>query len=180
FGPPRGQRSEVTGPDRDLAASVQARLEEVELDLLRRLHRRIPTPRLVLAGGVALNCVVNGRIREETPFEDVWVQPAATDGGTSVGAALWVWNQLLGMPRGWEMRHVFLGPSYDSEAFDAALGAAGLQAKVLDESELADYVAERVADGAIAGWYQGATEFGPRALGNRSIVCDPRRPDMKD
>jgi carbamoyltransferase len=180
FGAPRPVRGDVTDRDRDLAASVQARLEEVELELLRRLHARVQSPRLVMAGGVALNCVVNGKIRAETPFEDVWVQPAANDAGTSVGAALWVWNQKLGMPRGWEMTHAYLGPDFDAEACAAAVTAAGLHGKTLDDGELYEYVAGRIADGAVVGWYQGATEFGPRALGNRSIVADPRRADMKD
>lgn len=180
FGPPRRFRDDVSQRDRDLAASVQARLEEVELELLRRLHRLAPTPRLVLAGGVALNCVVNGRIRVETPFEEVWIPPAANDSGTAIGAALWVWNQVLGWPRTWEMTHAYLGPAYSEADCAAALEAADLDAKILDDRELFDYVAERIADGGIVGWYQGHAEFGPRALGNRSIVCDPRRPDMKD
>lgn len=181
FGPAAVPRSEPSERDRDLAASVQLHLEEVELELLRRLHTRVPSPRLVLAGGVALNCVVNGRIREETPFEDVWVQPAANDSGTSIGAALWVWNEVLGQPRKWEMTHCYFGPEYGEDACRKALEAAGVDdAKRLDDAELYDFVAERIADGAIVGWYQGRVEMGPRALGNRSIVCDPRRPDMKD
>lgn len=180
FGPARRFRGEVTERDCDLAASVQARLEEIELDLLRRLYVSLPNPRLAMAGGVALNCVVNGRIRSDTPFEDLWVQPAANDAGTSIGAALWVWNQILGRPRTWEMTHAYLGPDYGDEESVAALEAAGLDAKLLDDNELFDYVAERIAEGAIVGWFQGPTEFGPRALGHRSILCDPRRPDMKD
>ncbi|MGH9013418.1 MAG: carbamoyltransferase family protein [Acidimicrobiia bacterium] len=180
FGPARVPRSEVTDRDRDLAASVQARLEEIELEWLRNLHARCPSPRLVLAGGVALNCVVNGRIVAETPFEDLWVQPAANDAGTALGAALWIWNATLGWPRSWEMRHAYLGPSYDEAACGKALRAAGLTPKRFDDDELLDYTARRLAEGAIVGWYQGHTEFGPRALGNRSIVCDPRRRNTKD
>lgn len=180
FGPPREPGGEVTDRDRDLAASVQARLEEVELDLVRRLHGRIGGRRLVLAGGVALNCVVNGRIRTDTPFEEVWVQPAANDAGTSLGAALWVWNQVLGRQRCYEMTHTYLGPNPGEAACRAALDAAGLDYVELAEEELAETVARHLAAGAVVGWFQGATEFGPRALGNRSILCDPRRAEMKE
>jgi carbamoyltransferase len=180
FGAPRPFRGEVTERDCELAASVQARLEEIELELLRRLHQRTGTPRLVLAGGVALNCSVNGRIREETPFTDVWIQPAANDAGTALGAALWVWHRHLDRPRSWSMTHPYLGPEFDAGAIDAALGSANLDARRLDDRELVVRTARRIADGRVVGWYQGATEFGPRALGNRSIVCDPRRADMKD
>lgn len=180
FGPARLPGAQVSERDRDLAASVQARLEEVELELLRRLHARTGGTRLVLAGGVALNCVVNGRIRTETPFEEVWVQAAANDAGTSVGAALWVWNQILGRPRGYEMTHTYLGPHPDEAEGKAALAAAGLDYVELEDTELVETVAHRLADGAIVGWFQGATEFGPRALGNRSILADPRRAEMTD
>jgi carbamoyltransferase len=180
FGPPRQVGGEVTERDCDLASSVQARLEEVELELLRRLYRRWPQQRLVLAGGVALNCLVNGKIRLETPFEDVWIQPAANDAGTSIGAALWVWNQVLGQPRNWRMNHAYLGPAYDQPACDRAAAEAGLTGCHFSGRELTEHVAARIDDGAVVGWYQGPTEFGPRALGNRSIICDPRRADMKD
>jgi carbamoyltransferase len=180
FGPPRPAGPQFAERDADLAASVQARLEEVELELLRRVQGATRSKRLVLAGGVALNCVVNGRIREHTPFDEVWVQPAANDAGTSIGAALWVWNQVLGKPRVWEMTHAYLGPCFEDAAYKAALGEAGLEARYVEDEELFGFVARRLAEGAVVGWYQGASEFGPRALGNRSIVCDPRRADMKD
>lgn len=180
-GPPREPGGEVTDRDRDLACSVQARLEEVELELLRRIHAHNPRPELVLAGGVALNCTVNGRIRADTPFEEVWVQPAASDAGTAVGAALWVWNHRLGMPRTGAMEHVFLGPGFDGAAADLALKEAGLDAEVVcDPRELADRVARHLAGGAVVGLCQGRSEFGPRALGHRSILCDPRRADVRD
>lgn len=180
FGPPRSPGPAVTERDANLAASVQARLEEVELELLRRIHRRASSNALVLAGGVALNCVVNGRIRTDTGFENVWVQPAANDAGTAIGAALWVWNQMLGEARTWEMTHAYLGPSFDESACKSVLDEARLDARLIEDKSLFANVARRIADGAIVGWYQGATEFGPRALGNRSIVCDPRRGEMKD
>jgi carbamoyltransferase len=180
FGPARDRGADVTDRDRDLAASVQARLEEVEFDFIRRLHDRVPSRRLVMAGGVALNCLVNGRIHEETPFEEVWIQPAANDAGTAVGASLWIWNQVLGHPRGWEMTHAYLGPAFTDAECCTALRAGGLAAKRFDDLDLSDHVAKRITDGAIVGWYQGRMEFGPRALGNRSIVCDARRREMKD
>jgi len=180
FGPARQARSEVTDRDRDLAASVQARLEEVELEMLRRLHTRTGSPRLTLAGGVALNCVVNGRIPRATPFRHVWVQPAANDAGTAIGGALWVWHEVLGRPRSWTMTHAYLGPAFDDAAQAAAVKEAGLAGREFPDDALFAHVAARIAAGAVVGWYQGATEFGPRALGNRSIVADPRRADMKD
>jgi carbamoyltransferase len=181
FGPAREPRAALTDRDRDLAASVQLVLEEVELELLRGLHARHPSPRLVMAGGVALNCTVNGMIRSETPFEELWIQPAANDSGTSLGAALWVQHQLLGRPRRWTMTHVAYGPMSDGAAIDAAIADAGLTSdRFRDDRELCDAVAARIADGAVVGWYQGRSELGPRALGQRSILCDPRRHDMKD
>jgi carbamoyltransferase len=180
FGPPREFRSEVTDRDRDLAASVQALLEEVLLDMLRRLHAQSKVDRLVMAGGVALNCVVNGRILEETPFQEVWIQPAATDDGTAIGAGLWVWHQILGRERTWEMRDAFLGPEFSDVDYKRALETAGLSYRWLPDDELVDHVAGRIAEGAIVGWFQDRMEFGPRALGNRSIICDPRRKGMKD
>ena len=180
FGPARAFRAEVTQRDMDLAASVQARLEEVELEYLRRLHDRVPERALVLAGGVALNVLVNGRVRTDTPFEDLWVQPAANDSGTSIGGAQYVWHHVLGNPRSWEMTHCYTGPQYDAGVCAKALADAGLDYTEVPDAELFDRVAGRITEGAVVGWYQGRAELGPRALGNRSIVCDARRPDMKD
>ena len=180
FGPPREFRGEVRERDADLAASVQKHLEDVVLEMLRRLHGQVRNPRLCLAGGVALNCVVNGMILAETPFEEVWIQPAANDSGTAIGAALWVKHQILGEERSWVMDHVFLGPEYGDADYKSALEGAGLTYEQLPDESLFDETARRIANGNIVGWFQGAMEFGPRALGNRSIVCDPRRRDMKD
>jgi carbamoyltransferase len=180
FGARRAPGAEVSSRDRDLAASVQARLEEVLLEMFRRLYADHGNPRLVMAGGVALNCVANGRIRQETPFEEVWVQPAATDDGTAIGAALWVWHQALGFPRDWVMRDACLGPSFSEGACKEALDAARLEYRWLPDEELMELAAARIAAGGIVGWFQGRMEFGPRSLGNRSIVCDPRSPSMKD
>ncbi len=182
FGPSREFRAELTQRDMDLAASVQRRLEEVELEYLRRLHDRIPERAVVMAGGVALNVLANGLIRSDTPFDDVWVHPAANDSGTAIGAAQYVMHHVLGRPRTWTMTHAYTGPVYDEAACGDALGDAGLanEAQRMDDDALFAYIAQRLTEGAVVGWYQGRAELGPRALGNRSIVCDPRRPDMKD
>src|SRR5436305_7551758 len=180
FGPAREPRSELTDTHEDVAAALQAMLEEAYLHLVRDLWERTRIPNLCLAGGVALNAVVNGRIRPETPFEEVYVQPAAGDSGTAVGAAYWVWNQDLGRARGFVMEHAYTGPGYSDEECAAAIGAGGLTAERLDDDALFPVVAERIAAGDVVGWFQGRMEFGPRALGHRSIVTDPRRDDMKD
>jgi carbamoyltransferase len=180
FGPARKFRGDVTSRDEDLAASVQARLEEIVLEMLRRLHKQTGEKRLVMAGGVALNCVVNGMIRSETPFEEVWIQPAANDAGISIGAALWVQHQVLGQERSWVMDHAFLGPEFSETDYKIALEDLGVPYVWLDDDRLMEETATRISEGKIVGWFQGKMEFGPRALGNRSIICDPRRRDMKD
>ena len=180
FGPARDPGEPLTSVHEDVAASLQARLEEVYLHLVTRLAARTGSPNICLAGGVALNAVANGRIRPETAFEEVFVQPAAGDSGIAVGSAFHVWHQGLGRPRGFAMEHAYWGPAYDETECAAALAAAGLDAERLDDDELVARVAERIAGGDVVGWFQGRMEYGPRALGNRSIVADPRRPDMKD
>jgi carbamoyltransferase len=180
LGPPRAPEEELSALHEDVAASLQAMLEEAYLHLVNALWERTKIPRICLAGGVALNAVANGRIRPETPFEEVWVQPAAGDSGIAVGAALHVWHQELGNPRGFAMEHAYWGPEYSADECAAALAAAGLEAQRLDDDELFSHVAERIAAGDVVGWFQGRMEYGPRALGHRSIVADPRRPDMKD
>ena len=180
LGPAREPDSELTALHEDVAASLQAMLEEAYLHLVNALWERTKVPRICLAGGVALNAVANGRIRLETPFEEVWVQPAAGDSGIAVGAALHVWHEELGNPRGFTMEHAYWGPEYSDEECSAALAAAGLESQRLDDDALFAHVAERIAAGDVVGWFQGRMEYGPRALGNRSIVADPRRHDMKD
>lgn len=182
FGTPREFRSEITQRDMDLACSVQRRLEEVELEYLRRLHDRVPEKAVVMAGGVALNVLANGLIRQQTPFEDVWVQPAANDSGTAIGAAQYVMHHVLSKPRTWTMTHAYTGPVYEEQDCVNALKDAGFFAEATryDDAQLFEVVAKRITEGAVVGWYQGRAELGPRALGNRSIVCDPRRHDMKD
>jgi len=168
FGPARPPQEEILPLHRDVAAALQARLEEVYLHLVTRLHERTGSANLCLAGGVALNAVANARVRDESPFEHVWVQPAAGDSGTAIGAAYHVWNRTLGNPRSFTMTHTYLGPAFDVAPPEGA--------RPLDYAD----VAQRIADGAVVGWFQGRMEFGPRALGHRSLLADPRRDDMKE
>ena len=170
---------------RNLAASLQARLEEVYLGMLRKLAKTTGLKSICLAGGVAFNCVANGKIFELTPFEQVYVQPAAGDAGLAVGATYYVWHQKLGKPRSFVMDHAYWGPGYSAPEIRAAMESSGIAGKgyvieELPEQELTRRAAAIVADGKILGWFQGRAEWGPRALGNRSIVADPRRADMKD
>ncbi len=169
----------------NIAATMQARLEEVFFDLLRKLHKRSKQKSVCLAGGVAFNCLANGKIFNETPFENVYVQPAAGDAGLAVGAAFFVEHQILGHPRKFVMEHAYWGPGYSDEQMRAVLGRTGLAAgeydiQSLGEDEVAKKTAHLISDGKIVGWFQGRAEWGPRALGNRSIVVDPRRAEMKE
>lgn len=170
---------------RNLAAALQARLEEVYLGMLRGLAERSGLKAVCLAGGVAFNCVANGKIFDQTPFEQVYVHPAAGDGGLSVGAAYHVWHQMLGRPRSFVMEHAYWGPEFSKEEIRAAVEKSEVSRGAyciaeLAEVDLARRAARIVADGKILGWYQGRAEWGPRALGNRSIVADPRRAEMKE
>lgn len=180
FGLARAFRSELEPKHRDMAASVQAVLEENYFALLNHVQKATGLKKLCLAGGVALNCAANGKLFEKTGFTDVYVQPAAHDAGTSIGAALYVQHQVLGAPREYEMKHVYYGPEYSEAEVKRALDAEGTAYKRLAEDSLVEETAQAIADGLIVGWYQGRMEFGPRALGNRSILADPRRHDMKD
>ena len=170
---------------RNLAASLQARLEEVYLGMLRKLAKATGQKSICLAGGVAFNCVANGKIFDSTPFEQVYVQPAAGDAGLAVGAAYYVWHQKLGAPRSFVMDHAYWGPGFSGAEIRAAIEASGIAREgysvaELPVPELTQRAAAIIADGKILGWFQGRAEWGPRALGNRSIVADPRRPDMKE
>jgi carbamoyltransferase len=180
FGPAREPRTKLTKDHEDVAAALQAMLEEAYLHLVRAAHRRTGSKNLCLAGGVALNAVANGRIRPETEFEGVYVQPAAGDSGIAVGAADYVWNQELGKPRGFVMEHAYTGPQFTDAEAEAAIRAAGFQPERMDDAQLFDHVAGRIADGDVVGWFQGRMEWGARALGNRSILADPRRADMRE
>jgi carbamoyltransferase len=185
LGPTRHPDEPLEQRHKNLAASLQARLEEVYLGMLRKLAKETGLKSVCLAGGVAFNCVANGKIFDSTGFEQVYVHPAAGDGGLSVGAAFYIWHQLLGKPRDFVMNHAYWGPQFSVEvtrrAIDSsALASHGYSIAQLAEPELMRQTAQIIADGKILGWFQGRAEWGPRALGNRSIVADPRRPEMKE
>jgi len=180
FGEPRPKRGEILQRHSDLAASAQAVLEENYFALLNYVQKQTGFKTVCLAGGVALNCVANGMIFERTDFRDVYVQPAAHDAGTSIGAALYVQHQILQQPRSFVMRHVFCGSEHTDSEIRRDLESAGCAFHELAEPELITQTAAAIDEGLIVGWYQGRMEFGPRALGNRSILADPRRKEMKD
>jgi carbamoyltransferase len=170
---------------RNLAAALQARLEEVYLGMLKKLAAKTKAKAVCLSGGVAFNCVANGKIFDQTPFEQVYVHPAAGDAGLAVGAAYYVWNQILRKPRLFVMDHAYWGPGYTSAEIRGAIEASEIAkgeyaVAELPEPELLPRTAAIIAEGKILGWFQGRAEWGPRALGNRSIVADPRRPEMKE
>jgi len=183
-GPARKPESPLTQREMDLAASIQAVTEEAMLRTTRHVHELTGQKNLVLAGGVALNCVANGRILRETPFEDLWIQPAAGDAGGALGAALFCWHQLLDKPRttdgGDKQAASLLGPSYNDEQIRRFLAEQGAKFHAYgDEKELIAKVAELIDQGKVIGWFQGRLEFGPRALGSRSILGDARNERMQ-
>jgi carbamoyltransferase len=185
LGPVRAPEEPLEQRHRNLASSLQARLEEVYLGMLKKLAEHTGLKSVCLSGGVAFNCVANGKIFDATPFEQVYVHPASGDAGLAVGAAYYVWHQVLGKPRSFVMDHAYWGPGYSREEVGRAIGAAGLAQNgysiaELPEEELTRRTAAIIAGGKILGWFQGRAEWGPRALGNRSIVGDPRRPEMKE
>jgi carbamoyltransferase len=160
----------------DIAASAQVVLEEASLRLADWLHRQTGEANLCLAGGVALNCVMNSRLQQDSPFQRVWVQPAAGDAGTALGAALWVWAQERSSAERWRMEDAYLGPDYDDAAIEQALEHGKLAYERCPD--IAAATAECLAQGKVVGWFQGRMEFGPRALGARSILASPADPDM--
>jgi carbamoyltransferase len=179
--PDHGERARENQHYADLAASIQVVTEEVLLHMARALHARTGATRLCMAGGVALNSVANARILRETPFTDLYIQPAAGDSGAALGAALYVQHHVLGQPRTFVMRHAYWGEAHGEDAIRTAVRATGACALELDcEDALLDRVVDLLADGKVIGWSQGAFEWGPRALGHRSILADPRQAAMKD
>ncbi len=181
----------------NIAASLQARLEEIlfwQLNGLYELHQRNERKKrdklnkLCMAGGVAFNCAANGKIFEYTPFEEIYIQPAAGDAGLAIGAIYYVWHQLLNKPRDFVMEHAYWGPQYSQDAISHELKVMSEElsrqrcqiTKIEDEGEICHKAAQEIANGKVVGWFQGKMEWGPRALGNRSIVVDPRKAEMKD
>ncbi len=183
-GPPRTSESDLTERHMDLAASIQAVTEEVVLRMGRELYRRTEQQNLVLAGGVALNCVANGRLLREGPFGRIWVQPAAGDAGGALGAALFTWYQLLDKPRlvspSDHQHGSLLGPAWSDDEVGAFVADGDVRAqRFAREDDLLDEVADLLIEGKVVGWFHGRMEFGPRALGARSILGDPRNPRMQ-
>ncbi|MCC7417784.1 MAG: carbamoyltransferase [Acidobacteria bacterium] len=188
LGPARaGGDAPLTGEHDDLAASLQQVFEEAVFHVLNAVHARTGLRRLCLAGGCAMNSVANGKIRERTRFEEVYIQPAAGDNGTALGAAFHAWHALSGKPRSFVMSHAYWGPAFDEADIAGAIGARAAevrerctQARIDDQAALCRIAAGFLADGRIVGWFQGRMEWGARALGARSILADPRRADMRD
>jgi carbamoyltransferase len=180
FGPPRQSSTQITQRDMDLAYAVQHRFEEIFFHLLNGLHRRVPVDDLAMAGGCALNSVANGKLFDRTPFRHTYIQPAAGDEGLAIGAALHTYHSVLKQPRRHELKHSYLGPEFSESSINSALQHAGLESRKLERAALLEAVAEQIAAGNVVGWFQGRTEWGPRALGNRSIVAHPGLPDMKE
>jgi len=187
LGPARRLQEPLEARHEAIAASLQCVYEESAFRLLRALHRRVRNPRLCLAGGCAMNSVANGKIRAQTPFADVYIQPAAGDNGTALGAAFHV-SHRQGAGRRFEMRHGYWGPQFEQvdieAAVDTRMGEVDsrqcTRTKMSSEQQLCEWTASRIADGRVVGWFQGRMEWGARALGNRSILADPRRRDMRD
>ncbi len=188
LGPARHSDEALAPRHEAIAASLQVVFEEAAFHVLNGLHDATKLSRLCLAGGCAMNSVANGKIRERTPFEEVYIQPAAGDNGTALGAAFHVWNHVLGGPRRFLMCHGYWGPAFTDADIRAALDARGGEIEAQgcrrgtfdDVDTLCEWTAARIADGLVVGWFQGAMEWGARALGNRSILADPRRADMRE
>ncbi|MEW6320209.1 MAG: carbamoyltransferase C-terminal domain-containing protein [Acidobacteriota bacterium] len=187
LGPARQPEESVGRTHEDIAASVQRVFEEAAFHVLNGAWERAPHDRLCLAGGCAMNSVANGKIRAHTPFREVYIQPAAGDNGTALGAALHVWHQALGHPRRFRMEHAYWGTPALDEEIAAAIEASGAAAdgrcrlaRVEDEAQLCARTADHLRAGRVVGWFQGRMEWGARALGNRSILADPRRADMRE
>jgi carbamoyltransferase len=178
FGPARPRESEILKHHQDVAAALQKRTEEVCFHMAEWLHEKTQLPAVCMAGGVSLNSVMNGKLLQKGPFKDVWIQPMANDAGTSIGACYWLWNEKLKNPRSFVMEHAYLGPQYEEEDVKRAFESAGVKGIKVDDPPRR--AAEYLAQGKIIGWFYGRMECGPRALGNRSILADPRNPDMKD
>jgi len=183
-GPPREPESKLTQREMDLARSIQVVCEEVMLRMARAVHRETGSENLCLAGGVALNCVGNGRILREGPFKNLWIQPAAGDAGGALGVAQLIWHRQCKQPRTVmpgkdSMQGAYLGPEFSPEEIEEFLKSQGAAYRLLERDELHRRVAEQIATGKVVGWFDGRMEFGPRALGSRSILGDPRSPKMQ-
>ena len=185
FGAPRNPEAAFQLPRdqfyADIAASIQSALEDILIQMACHIQRVTGQKKLCMAGGVALNSVANGKLLRATPFEEIYIQPAAGDGGGSLGAALWASHTLLGVPRRQVMEHAYWGESHESSFIAKYLDSEGISYDCLEDTDrLVDQTADLIQSGQVVGWYQGRSEFGPRALGNRSILADPRKAEMQE
>jgi carbamoyltransferase len=180
FGEPREPQSEITQRDMDLAFAMQQRFEEVFFHLLNQLYKKVPCQNLAMAGGCALNSVANGKVFTETPFRQTWIQPAAGDEGLAIGAALHTYHSVLNQPRSYELKNSYLGSEFSDSQIEQTLKSCRLKYRKLAREQLLEKVADQIAAGNVVGWFQGRMEWGPRALGNRSILAHPGLATMKD
>ncbi len=180
FGPARTYEEPLTSHHENIAASLQAIYEEVLFHILNHLAKVTGSDTICFAGGTAQNSLANGKIRAHTPFKNIYIPPAGHDAGTAIGAAYFAWNEVQNKSRGFVMESPFWGAEHSDAALKAALEKAGLMHERLDDTALYDRVAQHIAEGSIVGWFQGRTEWGPRALGNRSIVANPAFPEIKE
>ncbi len=180
LGAARVPRAELTRKHENIAASLQAVTEEIMFHLLNRLHEKYPTEQVCLAGGVAMNSVANGKVSQHTPFQKVFVPVGAADNGTSFGAAFHVWNRVLNQPRGFVLDHAYWGDAATEQECAAALSDQPVVSERLTQPVLIKRTVDALVDGKVVGWFQGRMEFGARALGNRSLLADPRRRDMQE
>jgi carbamoyltransferase len=181
FGKPRRRDEPLTQREMDIARSVQVRFEEAAIHCMQTLHRLVPTDQLVMAGGCALNGVANARILRDTPFQKPYLQCASADDGTSLGAAFYCWHEVCKQDQRFRMNNAYWGPGYSEDEMRIAAAAAGLPVQTYaDDASLVEAVSQLIADGKVVGWYQGRSEWGPRALGNRSILANPTLSTMKD
>jgi carbamoyltransferase len=188
LGPARSQEEPIEQRHKNIAASLQKRYEEVCFHILNYVHEKTGSRNLALAGGCAMNSLANGKLFHNTPFREVYIQPAAGDAGGAIGAAFYIWNQVLGKGRSFVLEKSYLGPEFSDETIRDTLSAnseelksQGCTIEEIDEPEtLCRNTARDISEGKVIGWFQGRMEWGPRALGNRSIICDPRRANMKE
>jgi carbamoyltransferase len=178
--PPRQPESKLTQREMDLAATVQKVTETVVLKMAHWIYNETKLPNLCMAGGVALNCVANGKILRETPFEEIFIQPAAGDAGGAVGVAALIWHSILDNPRTQPLAHSYLGPAFHRDEIKSYLDEHSIVHQELPREAVLDRTAQLIEEQNVIGWFQGRMEFGPRALGNRSILADARNPENKD
>jgi len=180
FGNRRNKDEEITSHHQDLASSVQAMYEEAFFHILNDMYEKTKIDKITLSGGCIQNSLANGKIYSKTPYREVYIPPASYDAGTSIGAAYWVWNVLLNNERNYIMESPFLGPEYSDSDFEKLLKNSNIKFKIFNNDNLLQSIAKAISEGKIVGWFQGKSEWGPRALGNRSILCDPGYPGIKD